>query len=378
MENTERKRWIDNLRWMTILIVVFFHVFYFYNNIGSAPIFDRLPANPQAEGEKAAITFAGIIQYTVYQWFMLLLFVLSGICAKYTLQKKTLGQFMKARVQKLLVPSTLGVITVQWIGGWLITSKMLSGPEGDSVPGFVKFLISVCSGTGALWFCHVLFIACLVLALIKIIDKKCRLESLGEKSNIFVAAALVIVMIGSAQILNLKMIPTYRFLYDTMAFLLGYYVFSGEKVLAQLKKFGWICLVIGIGFGVWYFVRFYGIPYSDAAVQNNWISIVHAWFTMMGILGLAQILLDFENKFSCFMNRVNWGIYINHILIMLILNTLLMPVVSKLPVWLIYGIELIVTPVVSILAWEVLKRIPFIRFCLYGIKKNKDGIEKSC
>ena len=33
------------------------------------------------EGEKAKITFAGIFQYSVYQWFMLLLFVVSGICS---------------------------------------------------------------------------------------------------------------------------------------------------------------------------------------------------------------------------------------------------------------------------------------------------------
>lgn len=120
----------------------------------------------------------------------------------------------------------------------------------------VKYIISVASGTGALWFCHVLFVACLVLALIKLIDRKCRIEALGERANIFFAAAFVVVMIGVAQILNIKMVPTYRFGYDTMAFLAGYYIFSSEKVLSQLKKFGWICLVIGAGFWVWHFIKF--------------------------------------------------------------------------------------------------------------------------
>ena len=363
---SDRKKWIDNLRWITILTVVFFHVFYYYNNIGQDAMFSRLPANPAEEGGKAAITFAGIIQYFVYQWFMLLLFVVSGMCAKYTLQKKTLRQFMKARVRKILVPSTLGVFTIQWIGGWIITSKFLVGPEAENIPGFIKYFISVASGTGALWFCHVLFVACLVLALIKLIDKKCRLEALGEKSNIFVAAALVIIMIGAAQILNIKMVPTYRFGYDTMAFLFGYYVFSSEKLLNQLKKYGWICLLIGLGFWVWHFVKFYGQLYSDAIVQNSWISIVHAWFTMMGILGVAQ-KLEFENKFSIYMCKTNWGIYVNHILIMIILNTLLEPIAQNLPVAVIYLIELIVTLPVSIGLWELLKRIPVIKYVLYGL-----------
>ena len=30
----ERKHWIDNLRWATVLLVLFYHVIYFYNNKG--------------------------------------------------------------------------------------------------------------------------------------------------------------------------------------------------------------------------------------------------------------------------------------------------------------------------------------------------------
>ena len=31
-----RKHWIDNLRWVTVLLVLFYHVIYFYNNKASA------------------------------------------------------------------------------------------------------------------------------------------------------------------------------------------------------------------------------------------------------------------------------------------------------------------------------------------------------
>lgn len=362
-----RKVWIDNLRWITILIVVIFHVFYYYNNIGIAPMFERLQANPLEQGGQPSLTFAGIFQYSIYQWFMLLFFVISGICAKYTLQKKSVRQFIKSRARKLLVPSTLGVLTIQWIGGWIISSKFLVGEAAETTPGVIKFIISVASGIGALWFCHVLFVACLVLALIKIIDIKCRLEALGEKSNIIVASLLVIVMIGAAQVLSIKMIPTYRFGYDIMAFLFGYYVFSSEKLLAQLKKFWWASLIIGIGFGIWYFKKFYGQSYSDLAVQNNWVSVVHAWFTMMGILGLAQIILNFENKFSVYMCKTNWGIYVNHILVLLIFNSLISPVASNMPVAVIYILEFVVALPVSIGLWELLKRIPVIKYLMYGL-----------
>lgn len=34
-----RKNYLDNIRWCTIILVVFFHVFFFFNNIGTTPIF---------------------------------------------------------------------------------------------------------------------------------------------------------------------------------------------------------------------------------------------------------------------------------------------------------------------------------------------------
>ena len=30
-----RKHWIDNLRWVTVLLVLFYHIIYFYNNKGT-------------------------------------------------------------------------------------------------------------------------------------------------------------------------------------------------------------------------------------------------------------------------------------------------------------------------------------------------------
>lgn len=373
--NSQRKFWLDNLRWITIILVVIFHIFYFYNNIGGdqAPMFQRLEPNPAVEGGKATVTFAGIFQYSVYQWFMLLLFIVSGMCAKYTLRRKSVKEFLHGRVQKLLVPSTLGVLCVHWIAGWLETYMFL--PADVEIPGFVKFFIAVASGIGGLWFCHVLIVASLILALIKTIDKNAKFEALCEKSNIFVAAGLYILMFGAAQILNIPMIATYRMAYFPLAFLLGYYVFTSEKLLAQLKKYGWICLITGIVAGVFYEIKFYGTYYAEYKVLNDWLSILHAWFTAIGILGVAQ-LLDFENPFTRYMNKAGWGIYINHITILIVFNYLIRGFAVALPVWVIYALELIVALAASIGLWEVLRRIPVLRYVLYGIRNPKAKKEK--
>lgn len=51
----------------------------------------------------------------IYPWFMVLLFVVSGMSAKYSLEKRTGRQFIKERAVKLLIPSTLGLFVIHWI-----------------------------------------------------------------------------------------------------------------------------------------------------------------------------------------------------------------------------------------------------------------------
>ena len=370
MSSVNRKNYLDNIRWITILLVVIFHVFFYYNNIGVAPMFKGLTDNPLDEGKVATVTVAGTYQYAVYQWFMLLLFVISGISARYSLENKTKKEFIRDRARKLLVPSTLSVITIQWIGGYLIFLMQFPQEEVAKIPGFIQYIIWACCGIGALWFCHVLFASCLLLALIKHIDKKDKLLTLLSKSNIFFVIFLGAVMYLAAQILNMPMITTYRMCYYPLAFLLGYYVFSHEKVLDLLKKWGFMFLVIGIVFGVVYFYLFYGTYYAEYEVLNHPVSVAYAYFTVLGILGVGQHVLNFSNSFTVYMRKAGWGIYICHIFVLLLTNTLLIPVVSVVPMAVIYIIELVAALLLSILLWEVLKRVPLIRWLLFGIKKE--------
>ena len=52
------------------------------------------------------------IEYIVYPWFMVLLFIIAGMSSRYSLQKRTGKQFIKERAVKLLIPSTLGLFVI--------------------------------------------------------------------------------------------------------------------------------------------------------------------------------------------------------------------------------------------------------------------------
>lgn len=366
----ERKAWLDNIRWMTIVIVVIYHVFYYYHNIGVDPMFQGLAPNPAAEGAKAAVTPVALFEYFVYPWFMMLLFVVSGIVSNIVLKRKPMKTFLSERVNKLLVPSTLGILTLQWVGGYLISLNYFTVEQKAGMPFVVRYLIYCVTGIGALWFCQVLFVCCLLLALIKKIDKKDKLTALGSKTTLPALLLLTIVVVGAAQLLNTP-ITTYRMCLYPLAFLLGYYVFSDENVQLIVKKYAWLFLGIGIAADIAYIVKDYGQYYADNAVQNDPIAVVCAWFMVLGILGTAQRVLNFSNAFTAYMSKAGWGIYIIHINVMLLTNTLLKPIAGTVPMYVIYLIELVAAFGASILLWEILRRIPVVRWLLFGIRRKK-------
>ena len=111
-----RKHWIDNLRWVTVLLVLFYHVIYFYNNkgvFGGIGGFGAYPDSPQ---------YQDVVMYILYPWFMPLLFILAGISARYALNKYTPKAWFKDRTRNLLVSRCCGCCpcsccwSVRWTG----------------------------------------------------------------------------------------------------------------------------------------------------------------------------------------------------------------------------------------------------------------------
>jgi hypothetical protein len=104
-----RKHYLDNIRWGTVLVVLVYHVFYLYNTVGV----------PFPIAQDAGLRTFDIFPYIVYPWFMVILFLIAGISARYALQKRTNREFLKDKVTKLLVPSTLGLFVYHWISGFI-------------------------------------------------------------------------------------------------------------------------------------------------------------------------------------------------------------------------------------------------------------------
>lgn len=169
-----RKYYLDNIRWGTILLVVLYHVIYMFNHVATAGVI----------GPVTNVHGQDTIQYLLYPWFMVILFIISGMCSRYYLERHSDGEYFRTRTRKLLVPSTIGLFVMGWIQGYL--NMAISGAFDtipDTVPVFVLYPIMVVSGTGVLWTIQVLWICSLVLLLIRKLEKG-RLLKLGERTPI--------------------------------------------------------------------------------------------------------------------------------------------------------------------------------------------------
>lgn len=256
---TENRRlYLDNIRWITVLIVVVYHVIYMFNGVQPFGVI----------GPFHDCQYQDAFQYMVYPWFMALLFVVSGMSARYALEVHDTKEFIRARTRKLLVPSTIGLFVFQWILGYY--NMQISGAfdRMQAVPAPVLYLIMAVSGTGVLWYIQVLWILSMLLLLVRKIEKDV-LWKLGAKTPVWLLALFAIPVYGAAQILNTPVVTVYRFGIYGFCFFAGYFVFSHDEVVDRLSKWWGIFTITAVGLGLFYTIHYFGENYATAPVINK-------------------------------------------------------------------------------------------------------------
>jgi len=367
-----RKYYLDNIRWITVVIVVLYHVFYMYNAegiLGGIGQITNLTVQPY-----------DIFQYLVYPWFMPILFIVAGISSRLYLEKHTNKEFIKSRTTKLLVPSTIGLFVFHFIQGY-VNLHLADGAEelaATGVPKFVIFLIMVASGSGVLWFVHLLWIYSIILVVIRNIEKDKLLE-IGSRTPLWLIVLFFFPVWGAAQILNTPIISVYRFAFYFVFFMLGYYVFSNEEVMDKLKKYAAAFIIIGatlcIAFAILNFIVRGGANYADKPVNRGPLYAACAYFGSLAMLSGMAGFGDFSNDFTKWMSSHSFGLYVFHYLGISTV-ALIFAKNAILPAPLCYLLSLIAGFVFGYGLYALISRIPFFRWAVLGISKEKDQKNK--
>ncbi|MBO4599107.1 MAG: acyltransferase [Bacteroidales bacterium] len=373
----ERKHWIDNLRWVTVLLVLLYHVVYFYNNKGVFGGVGGFGDGPQ---------YQDVLMYILYPWFMPLLFLLAGVSARYSLEKHTAKEWFRSRTLKLLVPSTIGLFVFQWMTGYFNTA--VAGRIGslDGMPIVAKYIMLAVSGTGPLWFIQDLWLFSLILLLVRKIDSNDGIytwigklqQKYGFKHALvwFILFGILFWLGEQALIFNPRpesldgLYNLYKPVFYLIPFLLGYYIFSIDGIQETLEK-SWIVLTsVAIFFCILLIATTFGEDNTTPQYLASPLNCIYGWLMCLAMMGLFKAKCNHTDCFATYMTRSSYGLYIVHYLVIASLGYMMYRYTS-LPPMAMYIILTVAVFTLSPLLYETLRRIPFIRWCVLGIKNTK-------
>jgi surface polysaccharide O-acyltransferase-like enzyme len=306
------------------------------------------------------------------------------------LEKQTHKQFIKSRTLKLLVPATIGLFVFQWMTGYFNTqvTAFVQGADlfadiPDEVPNGIKNIIKYfaysLSGIGPLWFIKDLWIFSLLIVIIKKLDKNNRFWRWCGKANIpvIILLGMLVWLASQTLIMNPRkdspdgLYNLYKPLTYFVPFLMGYFVFSHDEVQDRVEKMHWpmlICATLACVAVCW---TGWGQNNTSPQFLSGWLNCLYAWLMILAVMGCFKAWADKTSPFANYMTKSSFGIYVVHYLVIASLGYM-MKMYTTLPPWAMYLILTVAVFTLSPLIYEIIRRIPFLRWCVLGISRKKD------
>ena len=359
----ERKNYIDNLRWLAILLLFPFHAAMMFNDYGENWYIMSKPV--------AAISS---FTWATYSWFMPLLFVLAGISAGYALEKRTPQQFVKERFHKLFVPLVSGILLLVPMQTYY-AERFHNGYTGSYFQQYVLYFTKKTDLTGftggftpgQLWFILFLFVISLVALPIMMWYRRSSHQIDAAKIRIPMLLPLFIVTLLMTGILDFggKSVGE-----DFTLFLLGFFFLRSDEVIGRLEKSRWPLFIVAVLLNVSQIVIYYNIPSMSRGLGADIYQRFVAWESILAFLGMAKRYFNFRTKATAYLAKGSFPIYVFH---QSILIAVAYYVVKLCPIPAAqYFLIILISAAGTFAAYEIFRRIPVFRF-LFGMRKPEKG-----
>ena len=351
-----RKYYIDNIRVFCILLLFPFHTAMIFNNYGEAFYILGKPNFP-----------ASLFTVIVYPWWMTLLFVIAGMSSYYALTHRTTGEFVKERVNKLLIPLLVGIVTIVPIQTY-IADVFHNGYKGNFFEHYSVFFTKVSDLTGYdggltpahLWFMLYLFIvSMLMVPVMKKYVNRTKKSSFDKMNYIMIFLLFIIVLIFTP-ILDVGKSVGEAF----ACFAIGFFIFSSDAIQERLKKNVWVSgilalVFLGIRVYMWICGKGHGLFWDIEHRMYSWSGILF-W------LGLGKKYFDGSNKRMAYLSKAAFPLYYFHQTILVVLGYFVLKYIDVM--WAQYVIICIGTFLLTLLCYEIFRRNK-VTAKLFGIKR---------
>lgn len=293
-----RKIYIDNLRWMVVLLLFPYHIFMIYNNFESFYI----------HGDE--IDGLSRILYALWPWMMPVLFTVAGMSSAYALQKRSGGAYLKERVLKLLVPLLLGMLLLIPVQTYL--AELFHHGTGNYWNYFTKVtdLTGYAGGftPGHLWFILYLFVISLLALPFMLYHQKHRKRFATQNASLPLLLSLSVIPLLMQPVLDIsgKSVGEYF-----AFFMLGYFVLSQESVIDKAQRCRLPLMVLFIAGFVLILAAGPRI-YEVNGYLFDLIAGFYAWIAILAFIGMARRHLNFQTKLTGYLSKSSFGVYLFH------------------------------------------------------------------
>jgi len=357
-----RFHWMDNLRSITIFLVVLYHVGGVYESAGLWGWFWIVD-------DPTTIMWVGIMGIVFDIFVMPSLFFISGYLTPASLESKPAGRFVLAKVRRLIIPWLIAVFTLIPIYKFIFLYSRNLPQEHWST----YFHITNPNSQNWLWFLPVLFVFNLAYLLLT----RTKLKAPNISPRAAVAGALLVGFLYSFSIGGVLGFRSWtltplidfeneRLLMYFLCFLLGAF-FSKQGVFAEKPRgkrlynivngIAWIPVTAHI------FVRlipfFTAPPFTATPLYRLmwWLTFYLALLCMLYLMvETFRRYFDGTGRIWSELNRNSYGVYIIHVILIGAFGTLLMKL--GLPVYVKYPSLIVLTFLGSNLLVSIYKNLP--------------------
>ncbi len=362
-----RIAWIDNLRVMTIILVVILHTGVTYSGIGGWYYIEN------HEVDLFSRIFFAFFQTFTQAYFMSLLFMVSGYFTRHSLEKKGPGRFLAGRLKRLGIPLLVYIFIVHAL------AVKLAYPDLDLASWYARGIrdLSFLSWTGPLWFVEALLIFTIVYVAVYLAFRKCRF-SLKFRFTLPVVAILILVITLLAFTLRLVYPIGTDFSNLQFGFFSAYIVMFITGILAHTSGLfesislqegkRWLLVSLGVGIPAWILVIYFsGAIEGDQQLMGgmNWSAFFYAlWESffcvtfIIALTGLFRHKVNRGGKFQQFLSDQAFGVFVFHAPV-LIGITVLLKAWHAWPVLKFFAVFPVAVTAAFALSWLIRRVKPF-------------------
>ncbi|MBD1824412.1 acyltransferase family protein [Cyanobacteria bacterium FACHB-DQ100] len=360
----KRRNDLDWLRVFAVAVLIYFHaaaVFY-RGDLGEFYVVNQ-PTN-------SALEFLILF---IHQWHMPLFFFVSGAASWFALEKRSSKDYLKERVQRLLIPFVFGlfVLVPPQVYLSLLSRSRFQGSYFEFYPQFFNGIRPAGNFEWAhLWFIVYLFVFSLVALPIFSF-----LKSANYRINL-ILLALPLALIEA--IFRPKWIG-FQNLYDDWAnvllyltyFIYGYGLVARSQFTELLDQYrSWIIgsaiVLMSIFIGLWIADVVPDRAYSLAYMSYQAFRGINSWVCVLAFLSLGQRFFQHRNAILNYLNEAAYPVYLLH-------QTILVTIAFFVVQWSVniaakFLIISSATVLITLLVYELFVRKIWITRSLLGLK----------